>query len=266
MTGVFGTIYASLYDDFYEGKEYDRECDILEAAFAKRVDRPVKRILDLGCGTGGHAIELASRGFHVVGVDRSAEMVEICRTKARGAELDIRTIQADIREIDLDSSFDAAVLMFAVLGYQPTNQDVLKTLIGARRHLEHGGALVFDCWFGPAVLTLRPEERTVTVSTDRGDVRRHSSGELMLSENLCEVQFRLERPSDEDDEPFEQESHTMRYFFPKELELLLDLAGFSEMEIRSFPDLDPPSADTWNVLVTAAATDEPKVRPEEIGS
>ena len=55
--------------------------------------------------------------------------------------------------------FDAALMMFAVLGYQVENDDVLAALRTARRHLEPGGLFIFDVWYGPAVLHQRPSER-----------------------------------------------------------------------------------------------------------
>ena len=72
---VFGSDYASAYDALYHDKDYERECDFLEAIFRK-YSKKVKTILDLGCGTAGHALILARRGYEVVGVDRSVTMLD----------------------------------------------------------------------------------------------------------------------------------------------------------------------------------------------
>src|SRR3972149_442231 len=79
---VFKKQYAEFYDYLYQDKDYERECDFIEAAFNKYGCR-VKTILDLGCGTGGHALILSRRGYHVVGVDRSREMIGIAKRKVK---------------------------------------------------------------------------------------------------------------------------------------------------------------------------------------
>jgi predicted TPR repeat methyltransferase len=72
--------YANQYDRLYRDKDYAAECDFLETLFAQAAT-PVRRILDLGCGTGGHALPLAQRGLHVTGVDLSAGMLAFAQTR-----------------------------------------------------------------------------------------------------------------------------------------------------------------------------------------
>src|SRR5207248_11417549 len=71
IEGVFGPQYAEAYDTLYRDKDYSAECDAIEHVFRLYGIGPVRRVLDLGCGTGGHAVPLAERGYEVVGVDRS---------------------------------------------------------------------------------------------------------------------------------------------------------------------------------------------------
>jgi SAM-dependent methyltransferase len=67
----FNITYSKYYDILYMDKDYDKECDFVEEAFNKySLSKPVK-ILDVGCGTGGHLIPLAKRGYEVVGIMRA---------------------------------------------------------------------------------------------------------------------------------------------------------------------------------------------------
>jgi predicted TPR repeat methyltransferase len=76
MSGsAFGRAYAEIYDWLYSDKDYAGECDLLEELFRRCSGREIQSILDLGCGTGGHAFPLADRGYQVLGVDRSADMI-----------------------------------------------------------------------------------------------------------------------------------------------------------------------------------------------
>src|SRR5262249_50342723 len=157
-SNVFGSVYAASYDVLYRDKDYLAECALLGRVFQKYGEGSIKSILDLGCGTGNHSIPLAQQGYEVVGVDRSADMIALARNKATQGRIEKSVLfhQGDLRSTDLGRRFDAVLMMFAVLGYQRENADVLAALATAHRHLRKGGLLVFDIWYGPAVLHERP--------------------------------------------------------------------------------------------------------------
>jgi SAM-dependent methyltransferase len=256
MNDIFGSDYSSAYDSLYSDKDYGAECDIIEKSFVAYSQWPVQSILDLGCGTGGHALRLAERGFHVTGVDRSVDMLSRLKQKATALNYQSRLSfsHGDIRSISLGRNFDAAIMMFAVLGYQLTNNDVLATLQTARRHLRTTGLLVFDAWYGPAVLAQRPSQRVRTVSVPEGRYLRISTGELEPSQHLCKVDFHVFRFRGDHIAAETKETHLMRYFFPKELELLLDLSSFTLTQLKAFPEVDrDPDERSWNVLCIARA-------------
>lgn len=248
----FGLSYAEMYDALYASKDYERECDLLEAAF-HRADHHVHAVLDLGCGTGNHAIPLARRGYDVCGVDRSPGMLQRARDKvpqAGGVKLDF--VQGDLRDVSLGRSFDACLLMFAVLGYQTTNQDVARALDNVQRHLKPGGVFVFDVWNGTAVLTIGPSERMRVLSDRDRRLIRFSSGTVDPRRQLCHVRIHQLALAGAQIVSEAEETHVMRYFFPLEVELFLDHAGFDVVELASF-DHEQGAVDqrTWNMLVVA---------------
>ena len=79
---VFGSTYAAGYDALYQAKDYDGEVDLLEGIFRRYAGRPVRDILDVGCGTGNHALRLAAKGYRVLGIDRSLDMLEVAKYKS----------------------------------------------------------------------------------------------------------------------------------------------------------------------------------------
>ncbi len=258
MSQIFGQTYANAYDRLYGEKDYDGETALLATIFQKYSARPVRNILDLGCGTGNHALRLATKGFQVLGVDRSADMLRIAEEKANERKIPLRLRQADLRELALGETFDAVLMMFAVLGYQVENADVLRALRTARWHLHENGILVFDIWYGPAVLAQRPGDRVRTIGANGATLLRTSSSKLNVRRQVCSVDFRIWHIADGRILEESSEGHPMRYFFPQELELFLQMAGFRLLRLGAFPDFDhDPDETTWNAMIVADAISDP---------
>jgi SAM-dependent methyltransferase len=257
MSEVFGPLYADAYDVLYQDKDYQAECDLIQQVFQKYSTRPIRQILDLGSGTGNHTLPLAQQGYEVVGVERSENMLAHARRKAakQAPGRPVHFQHGDIRNVELGRQFDAALIMFAVLGYQHANADVLAALRTARRHLRQGGLLVFDVWYGPAVLRERPSQRVKVIPTPNGKILRVASGKLDTFRHLCTTDYLLWKWTE--GKPVEEatESHTMRYFFPQELGLFLQCEGFALDRLGAFPEFHrDPDETTWNILGAAHAT------------
>lgn len=249
MSDLFGPDYSRSYDTFYRDKDYSTEVDLLEEIFA---ERDVTRVLDLGCGTGGHAAELAARGYDVVGVDRSPSMLSVARAKAASVDAMPQFVCADVRTLDLSERFDAVISMFAVVGYQHRDEDVSAMFKAVSAHLADGGLFVFDVWFGPAVVKVRPTDRLLVREEGDVDVVKISSGALREDAELCDVRMDVWEVRAGELISSTSELHTMRFFFPESLERFLGDAGLRLERIAMFPDIDhPPTEETWNVVVVA---------------
>jgi hypothetical protein len=145
-------------------------------------------------------------------------------------------------------------MMFAVLGYQLTNEDVSSALSAIRRHLKPGGLFLFDVWYGPAVLFQRPSERKKTITTPEGKIVRVASSDLDTHRHTCTVRYHLRRLAAEHLLSETEEEHTVRYFFPLELNLFLESAGFKPLRLGAFPEFDrEPDENSWNVLCAGRA-------------
>ncbi len=117
-------------------------------------------------------------------------------------------------------------MMFAVLGYQLTNEDILASLKTVRRHLEPGGLFIGDVWYGPAVLAIRPSDKIKTIPTDDGKVIRLASGKLDIYNHLATVNYHVLHLRGQRILNESEEAHQMRYFFPQELALFLNDADW----------------------------------------
>jgi SAM-dependent methyltransferase len=251
---IFSEAYANYYDQLHADKDYVGECDLIEEAFRRFGTSQIHKVVDLGCGTGNHSIPLAQRGYSVTGVDLSAQMLRLARRKANLAHVKVKWIKGDICNVYAGGPFGAGLLMFSVLGYFLSNEDVLAALGNVRRHIRLGGLLAFDFWYGPAVLTIRPSDRIKIITLDDGKVIRTATARLSSRHHICEVHYHLWQLNGNRVMAEREELHTVRYFFPMELELMLSQSGFSLTSLTAFPTLNRAADEsTWNAFGVASA-------------
>jgi SAM-dependent methyltransferase len=242
--------YANLYDTIYEDKDYLTECKYIQYLFDNYGCDAVKSILDLGCGTGSHTIHFADMGYHVVGIDASKEMLDIARHKSISRENDIQFFQQDIRELCIDEKFDAVVAMFAVIGYQITNNDLDNTFQSVYRHLNDDGIFIFDVWFGPAVFAVKPEDRVKIMYDGNKRIIRYAHPELNIVNQTVIVHYHVIEIENCVILQESEEKHEMRFLFYQELKYILNNNGFSLLHICPFmKPTEEPSDISWNISV-----------------
>jgi SAM-dependent methyltransferase len=253
---VFDHQYADQYDALYLEKDYAGECDLIEAALG-RFGNHAEAVLDIGCGTGSHVLELARRGYACTGVDLSQSMLDVARAKVESSQFahTPEWLRGDARTFSVSRPFDLAVMMFAVISYLTSNEDIVQALRNIRQHLKPGALFMCDFWYGPAVLSVRPSERVRELVSSTGKVIRAAKTTVDSFTQTADVSFRLwtiagDRLIGETDEV-----HRMRYFFAQELTMMMTLADFDVRHISAFPSLDAPVTDqTWNAFMIAQAT------------
>lgn len=130
---------------YYEIKEYERECDLLEKIFAKFSIEKIKSILDVGCGIGSHALILSNRGYRVTGIDISKVMIRKAEESAKERKIRTEFLVQNMRNIRLNRKFDCAI-MLGVFGHIFSYKDLLDTLSSLKLHLGKDGLFVFDFW------------------------------------------------------------------------------------------------------------------------
>jgi 2-polyprenyl-3-methyl-5-hydroxy-6-metoxy-1,4-benzoquinol methylase len=140
--------YEELFKDY--GEKYDREsfaqgtvgeCDFIE----KEIGRSrATRILDIGCGTGRHALELARRGYAVTGIDLSDSLLQRAREKAAAEGLRVDFRRHDARELPFAKEFDLAIMLCeGAFPLMETDEMNFRILQGAAAALKPGGKLIF---------------------------------------------------------------------------------------------------------------------------
>jgi SAM-dependent methyltransferase len=249
---AFGSLYAKYYDIIYSGKDYESEADYLERIFITHGKGKISKIIDISCGTGGHAIPLAKRGYSVTALDASSHMLEVARKKKVKARIMPRFLLASMNDFRLGQSFDACISMFDSIDYLGSLEEVEATFVNVRKHLRPGSLFIFQFWNGVAVIAQRPAERMKMVEAGGLRIIRYARPLLRAAEQKCEVNYhtivlRGREVVDEFDE-----RHVMLFLYPKEVELSLKRCGFRPVGIHPFMKLEGEVGEgDWSVTAIA---------------
>jgi SAM-dependent methyltransferase len=243
--------YARYYDLIYEDKDYIGESQFIHNLIQSNAKSTIK-ILELGCGTGSHAILLAEKGYQVHGVDISPEMLQYAATRCAQLPKELAARlqfdQGDIRQFRLSEKFDVVLSLFHVISYQTTNEDLLAAFETAIIHLKPGGIFIFDVWYGPAVLTDRPTTRVKRLEDEHIAVTRIAEPLMYPNENRVDVNYHIfirDKHNTSIDEL--KETHQMRYIFKSEIDLLAQQLGLKVIECKEWMSDRDPGFDTWGV-------------------
>jgi SAM-dependent methyltransferase len=128
--------------------------------------------LDLGCGNGRHSIELAKRGFKVIGVDNNPIFLKEAKGLADKEHVEVEWVQADMRNISLSSKFDLVISLFTSFGYFQIDDDDISVINGVARLLKQGGVFFLD---------IANKEKIIRMFREK-DWRKLSNGSTVIIE------------------------------------------------------------------------------------
>ncbi|MDI6803790.1 MAG: class I SAM-dependent methyltransferase [Bacteroidota bacterium] len=249
--------YESLFENYankYEKENFTQgtigEVDFIEAElFRSWGHNKSCKILDIGCGTGRHAIELAKRCYNVVGVDLSENMLAKARDKAKLSGAEIKFVCADARTLSYTNEFDLVIMIcegaFPLMETDDMNFQILQN---AAQALKQNGKFIFTTLNG-----LFPLFHSVKDFIEKNIVEGKSSGntfDLMSfrDRSIFEV---------EDDDGNKIVMHcNERYYVPSEITWLLKSLNFKKVDILGckigkWSRNDKLTIDDFEMLVVA---------------
>lgn len=245
--------YAYYYNAFYQDKDYTTESLQIDTLL-KRYGGGVRKIINYGCGTGRHDIELSKLGYDCTGIDMSPLMIDIAKENSRNVKGNIAFSTADIRAYEPNEKFDAVISLFHVMSYQNSNHDILAAFRSARKALDAGGLFLFDLWYGPGVLSDQPAVRVKEVEDDKYKLIRIARPVMHDRENVVDVcyeVFVIDKASGNTKSI--NEVHHMRYFFRPELEFYLQQTGFELIDNIDCRTLGETDYTSWTSYFVARA-------------
>ena len=145
MTDIY-SILAPYYDKWNAEIDYAAWADGLETFFARYAAGKVTDVLDLGCGTGRMTVELAKRGFDMIGVDRSPEMLDLARQAGEGAGVSSRILllEQEMTDFELYGTVDAVVSCLDTVNHLTSRLDLARCFSLVHNYLNPDGLFLFD--------------------------------------------------------------------------------------------------------------------------
>lgn len=248
--------YASYYNLLYRDKDYATEADYIHSLI-QRYKTNSRDILELGCGTGEHALCLAKYGYRVTGIDRSEAMIGQAQTRAASwPDLlekglgNIEFAKGDLRGFRAGKTFDVVLALFHVISYQTSNDDLMAAMATAAAHLQPGGLFIFDCWYGPGVLSDPPFTRVQRLQDNNVSIIRIAEPDHHPNEDCVDVHYEIIVEGARGPERI-REVHSMRYLFSPEVDLLFKISGLRRLALLHWLKNDSPSLESWNACFVA---------------
>lgn len=243
----YETFFGPDYLKQYEQTTTRQEADSVEKILHLRTG---SRILDLACGAGRHSIELASRGYEVVGYDLSESLLRTARSAARRSHVKPAFVRGDMRELRWKGEFDAAINMFTSFGYFDREEEDRKVLAGVARALRPRGKFLMERFNRDALAYELPAQAW----------RVREDGSIILQEDSFDVlrgrydtrQIVIDRAGTR-----EHRGSVRAYTFP-ELKELFDGAGLFVHRVLGGLDLSPYTARSRRMVLHAVKGLEPE--------
>lgn len=247
------------YEAFFEnyGRKYDSEsftrgtngeCDFIEqeVAFNKSV-----KILDIGCGTGRHSIELSKRGYSITGIDLSDSMLARAREKAEKQGLKIDFRKYDARDLPFNNEYDLAIMLcegaFPLMETDEMNYEILKS---AAKSLREHGKFIFTTLNGLFPLYHSVEEFHSSSSGEGDATYRSNTFDLMTFRD-----YNVTEAEDDSGNKMELKCNE-RYYVPSEISWLLKTLGYIKVDIYgaklgAYSRNDKLTTEDFEMLVVA---------------
>ncbi len=244
MTNIFKD-YAQYYDYFNLGKNYKSESLYVDELI-KKYNAGTRNILDIGCGTGLHDIELSKLGYDVVGIDISEEMITLAKSNAEKVGCKVEFTYDIGQNLSSSKKFDTVISLFHVMSYQTTTEQINKIFSLVAKSLKTGGIFLFDFWYAPAVDFLKIESRSKSAIVNGEKVVKIVEPKE-INNHVYDIQIKLKTRN----KTF-SENHLMRSFF---LEDFNNYKGFSYVSSFSWPTFKHPSKTNWAAVLVLRKID-----------
>lgn len=252
--GMYGS-FATVYDTFMDNVPYDE--------WAGRYEEILKQygisdgiLLDLGCGTGNMTLRFSEKGYDMIGIDLSMDMLEIAREKSEGKE--ILYLEQDMREFELYGTVKAVLCVCDSINYILNQEEVEKVFSLVDNYLDPGGIFIFDF---NTDYKYREMIGNQVIAEDRDEVS--FIWDNYYDEESCINEYELSIFVQEKEDLYRkyQELHYQKGYTLDEMKEALEKAGLVFLSAEDGEEGGPVTEESGRILV--AAREQKKQKQQE---
>ena len=242
--------FARVYDLFMDNIPYEEWCGYLTGLLEDQGIRD-GLVLELGCGTGNMTRLLAKKGYDMIGVDNSVDMLEIAMEKKEEEGQDILYLLQDMREFELYGTVRAVVSVCDSMNYLTEEEDLLEVFRLVNNYLDPGGIFIFDLNTEYKYVEILGE---ATIAEDREDASFIWDNYYDPEEQINEYDLALFIPVEKDGETLYrkyEETHYQKAYSLEKVKELLAKAGMEFVDAYDAFTRNPVKEDSERIYILA---------------
>ena len=248
---------ASIYDKLNKDIDYAEWADFVERAFLKYLDKKPELVLDLACGTGSMTVELAKRGYDMIGVDLSEDMLNEAYMRSVGQG--ILYLCQDMRSFELYGTVGAAVCCLDSINYLTEEGDLERCLSTLHNYLDPDGLLLFDVNTPYKFKNIYSNNAYILEDElDLGDGEQAAvfcgwQNSFDEESGICDFYLTVFEEREDGSYSREEEHQVERCYTPEELNKILEDCGFELLGTWSDFDFSPVTDTSERLYIAARA-------------
>ena len=243
------TGFSACYEKFMDNIPYDKWAEYI-VMLLKKYGVKDGLVCELGCGTGSITRRLSKAGYDMIGIDVSADMLEVAMYDHMEENNGILYLNQDMREMELYGTVGAFVCVCDSMNYLLTEEDLLKTFRLANNYLEAGGVFIFDMKteyeFG-----VKMGNRTIVDNREDGTLIWENRFDPRTKENRYDITVYDPIPEEEGIYERIDETHVQKAYAIETVKALIGKAGMETVAVFDAFTLDAPKADSERLYYIA---------------
>jgi len=238
---------AEYYDVMRQYRDYDKECQFADDLIQKH-HPGTKKVLDICCGTGEHAIRMTKLGYEVTGIDLSPDMLKLAAKKAKRADVSIEFRCTDVNELDFKARFQAAYCLGYTFLYMTTDSKVMNFFAAIRKSLSTGGLLLVDFINGLSLIKDFQRDKFM-YQHDNTTIFQFEQSSLDKARRIKHIEFYyfIDHHDGHMKTIFAEED--LRIFYDDEVQALMLNSGFENADSFGDYTLKPKDSSTPYIVI-----------------
>ncbi len=235
------------YDLLFKDKPYREEANYIEEIVLSHIhidNKTTSKWTEIGCGTGRYTTCFKKKSYDIQGIDIDSTAIEI----AKNTNSEISFFCNDAQHFKTEKKQNVILSLFYVMSYFTDNTILLNVFKQVYENLEKGGIFVFDFYYASGVLRSFPTEKKTILYNEEYKLESLLTPVMNCLENQVELNYKLNITSNKNERFVIYDTHKMRYFLDKEMEMICDLVGLKVLEKRAWMTEKQPDFDTWKVI------------------